>query len=578
MNLKTLLQIIYFFLTFSIIQSCNLFSKKDETLIIPLRTEFTTVDPHLAYDYVSNFVTYQIYETLYAYSYLKRPYSVEPLIAEDMPEIFQGGKILRVKIKKNILYQPNPFIPKNRTVKAQDFVNSFKRYAYKHTGSRAWWLAKGIFQGLDDINKKIENLESLQKANIEGIKAIDDYTLEFHLQNPLPPHQVLNLLCMSFTTPIPEEVFTKMNNDLTKYQVGTGAYILQKFEAKIGAELSYFKDYKTVKYPNSGDRVAHELNYFTDANKDIPFIKNVSFKIITDEVERWKFYQENELAILELPRTFLPEVFDVNGSIKTEVTNKGMQLEQTSSLTFWFLEMNMKDKIVGKNKLLRQAIAHAINIETYLHDYNNNADQKANSLYPPGVFGYAASKDLPYKYDLEKAKKLLEKAGYPGGKNLPVLKLDTRRDKGMNITQAEFVKSQLAEIGIKIEIVVNTFNQFIEKSKKKEMQIWQGGWLMDFPDAENILQLFYSANSPDGGPNKSQYSNVLFDETYLKIVKMTNSPEKFIELEKAEKIINEDLPVIMFYYAKNYYLYRNKIKNFRLNELSMGFIKYLKID
>lgn len=570
-NLKTITILIFIILNFS----CR---EKETTITIPLKTEITTIDPHLSYDYVSNFVTHQIYDTLYSFHYLKRPYQIEPLIADGMPEFTNKGKELIIKIKKNIYYHPIKGINQNIEVKAQDFVHSFKRLAYKHTASRAWWLAKNVFIGLDEIHNSTDSLDELINAKLPGIVALDDYTLKLSLKKSLPPHQILNLLTMSFTAPIPKEVFTILKNDLSLQEVGTGAYILESLDLKKEVILKASRTYNVTKYPSVGDRFSHDQNLLADANKTIPFISKVNFQVESNEKSRWEKFKSKDFSIVELPRPYTEEVLKENGSLHEDLVKKNIQMEQSSSLAFWFIEFNMTQATIGNNLLLRKAIAHAIDMRKFLWDFSHNADQKANSLFTPGIFGYHPSKDLPYSFDLEKAKKLLKDAGYNNGKGLPTITFDTRRETEFHVKQAEFIKESLAQLGINLEIRVNTFTQFIERVKNNSMTMWQGGWLLDFPDAENILQLFYSKNAGNGGPNKSNFNNKEFDTLFEKMIKLDNNKQKLDLLIKLEDIVLNEMPIIMLYYSKNYFLYHEEIKNFRFNELSMGIIKYLKVQ
>lgn len=571
---------IHFFLmtlAFFLHSSCFNWKEKKSIIHIPIKTEVTTIDPHLAYDYVSNFVTHQMYDTLYAFHFLKRPYQIEPMIAEAMPEFSNGGKELIIKIKKNIAYHPLVGKNQNLFVTAHDFVNSFKRLAYKHTASRAWWLVKNIFLGLDEIHANSDSLSDLIKAKLPGVVAIDDHTLKLTLTKNVPPHQILNLLTMTFTAPIPLEVFTELKNDLSNTEIGTGAYVLKKLDLKNEILLDAFADYNVIKYPSVGDRYAHELNLLVDANKKIPFIQKIVFTIDSDEKSRWEKFKKRNYSFIELPRPYTEEVLKDDGGLNKELIKAKIQMEQSSSLAFWFIEFNMKNLVLGKNLNLRKAIAYSLDMKKFLWEFSHNADQKANSLYTPGIFGYQPSQELPYEYDLEKAKKYLSLAGFPHGRGLPTFIFDTRRETQAHISQAEYIKKSLAQIGIKVEIQVNTFTQFIEKVKTNSMMMWQGGWLLDFPDAENILQLFYSKNAGKGGPNKSYYSNEKFDKLFEQMIKLENNKQKLDLLIKLEDLILADLPIIMLYYSKNYFLFHRNVKNFRFNELSMGFIKYLNI-
>jgi len=518
-----------------------------------------------------------MYDTLYTFHFLKRPYAIEPLMAESMPELLDGGREIIIKIKKGIPYHPSKYIPDGKMITAHDFVRSFKRLAYKHTGSRAWWLAKNIFVGLDELHEKANSLQELSSAILPGIKAVDDYTLKLTLKRTIPPHQILNLLAMSFTAPIPEEVFTKMNNDLSNTDVGSGAYTLIELSLKNETTLKAFKGYNTSQYPNVGDRYSHDKNLILDANKSIPFTDKVTFYVEPDDRKRWERFLKGEFSFIELPRPFVAEVLQDDGSLNKEILKKEIQIEQSPSLAFWFIEFNMTDPVLGKNKLLREAIAHSIDVKNFIWSFGHNADQQANSIYTPGIYGYSAARELPYKYNQEKAKELLRKAGYPNGSGLPLIIFDTRRETDFYVEQAKFIKRELESIGFKVEIRINTFSQFIERVKNRSMSMWQGGWLLDFPDAENILQLFYSKNSGNGGPNKSDFRNKKFDTLFEQVIKLENNSQKLATLEKMENIINQEIPIIMLYYSKNYFLYKKDIKNFRFNELSMGFLKYVRI-
>lgn len=237
----------------------------------------------------------------------------------------------------------------------------------------------------------------------------------------------------------------------------------------------------------------------------------------------------------------------------------------------------MKDQIFGKNLNLRKAIAHGINIDKYIELFTYNIAQKANSIYPPGVAGYSPSTDLPYKYDLALAKEFLKKAGYPDGKGLPKLFFDVRGTDTRKRQMGEFIQQELRNIGIEVEVRINTFPAFLEKSRNGELQFWQGGWVLDYPDSENVLQLLTTSNlSP--GPNTSQYSNPEYDKMYNELRELEDGDRKFLLMKKMEEIINRDLPWSMQYYARNYILYHDHLRNFRYSDIIYNNIKYLKIS
>lgn len=246
------------------------------------------------------------------------------------------------------------------------------------------------------------------------------------------------------------------------------------------------------------------------------------------------------------------------------------------TLTFWWLSFNMSDPILGKNVNLRKAIAHAIDMDKYIRDFTANTGQKANSLLPPGIYGYDPSATLPYSYNLALAKDFLAKAGFPEGKGLQPIKYDTRSESKISLDQADFFKEQLAQIGIKLEIIENNFSQYLEKSRTGGLQLFQDGWTLDYPDAENVLQILVSTNTPPG-VNVTHYKNPRYDVLYDKMSKLPEGKEKIDLINEMEKIVHNDMPWIIQYYSRNFILHHDYLKNYRPSDLIFNYPKYIKV-
>src|SRR5690554_5303754 len=110
--------------------SCDRGPKKRSSnqLNVALASKVATLDPAISYDTVSAKVVYQIFEPLFEYEYLIRPYTLKPLVAEELPLVTDNGMTYTIKIKKNVLFHAHEaFEGGQRTVTAQDFVNSIKR-------------------------------------------------------------------------------------------------------------------------------------------------------------------------------------------------------------------------------------------------------------------------------------------------------------------------------------------------------------------------------------------------------------------------------------------------------------------
>lgn len=575
MNKKLLFSLIIIF----IFQSC--FKKKDNidnnTLIYPLTGEISTLDPANSYDVISASVVYQCLEPLYQYHYLKRPYTLEPLIAKELPKVEQNGLRYIIKIKENIKYHDDPaFGGKPRYVKAQDFITQIKRLAFIPNASNGYWLFDGKIKGINAFRKTVKSdLNKFISTNIEGLRAPDDNTLIIDLKEPYPQMQVA--LAMSFTAPVPMEVVKWYDNKLSDKMIGTGPYKLEKWTR--GHSLSLIKnhDYHESYYPTQGDRISHSKDLLKDAGQKLPFLERVEFRVIKESQTRWLNFLSKKIHFLgSIPKDNYNSAVNSQGSLKKSLKDQGIKLQVSPTLTYWWLSFNMKDSIFAKNKNLRLAIAHAVDFGKYIYLFTNNIGQKANSIYPPGIPGYDPSRILPYRYDLKKAQEYLALAGYPKGKGLPELKFDIRGTSVHSRQKGEFLKAQLSKIGIKIKVIPNSFPDFLRRAKKGELEFWQDGWVMDYPDAENVLQLLLKKNFVPG-PNVTYYENKQFENLFNELKFLPEGKRKWDLMKELESVVLNDLPWVMQYYSRNYVLYHDSLRNFRHSDLIYNSIKYLKL-
>ncbi len=550
-------------------------SKKDH-IEISIPDDVSTLDPVNCYDTVCYVPLAQVYESLYEIEYLKRPYTLRPLLAEGFPAVSNDRLKYTFKIKKGIKYHDSSLYSKGREVKAQDFVQQIKRLAFQGTTARGYWVVDGKIKGLNEWREKVGiNLDAFFTESISGVSTPDDQTLVIELVRPYP--QLLWAMAMNFTSPIPEEAIKAAKNDFRATFAGTGPYIITDYKPTQEVVLKKNEEYKTSVYPSQGDRFANENNLLKDAGAKIPFVNSVRFVVIKESQTDWLNFMKKKIDMINLVKDLYPQALTEDGKLKSEITGQNIQLQASPTLIYWWMNFNMKDPVIGKNLNLRKAIAYGVNIDKYIQLFTYNIAQKANSIYPPGISGYSPSTDLPYKYDLEVAKDYLKKAGFPDGKGLPKLTYDVRGTDTRKRQMGEFVQQELRNLGIEVEVRLNTFPAFLEKSRSGELQFWQGGWVLDYPDSENVLQLLTTANLPPG-TNSSQYSNPEFDKMFNELRELEDGDRKNELMKKMEDIINRDLPWSMQYYSRNYILYHDYLKNFRYSDIIYNNIKYLKVQ
>jgi len=187
-----------------------------------------TMDPVQAATKYGNLLTTSIFDQLYDYKYLARPYELKPRLAVDLPEVSEDGLTYTFRIQKGILYSDDECFPggKGREVVASDFVYSIQRLFDPKTLAQGEWLWKGKIKGLDEWKEA----GSDYSQPIEGLKAPDDYTIQVILNQPFP--QLVHTFTMGYSSVVPREAVEHYGKEFGINPVGSGPYKLESFSTK----------------------------------------------------------------------------------------------------------------------------------------------------------------------------------------------------------------------------------------------------------------------------------------------------------------------------------------------------------
>ncbi len=567
--------------------SCTKKAQVGNMLRQAIKDDVKTLDPANAYDSVSWTVLPNIYDTLLQYKYLGKQLELEPLLADGMPIFSKDGLTVTIKIKKGILFQDDAAFKatqgKGRELKASDFIFAFKRLAIPAIQSQGAWIFDGKVVGFSEFGKKLQGLkgEEFKKAFAEaipGITAKDDYTIELKLTGPYP---TLNyILAMYFTSPVPVEAieaYADQDGNLRDHPIGTGPFILKSWETNQKVVLVKNPNYKGT-YPSTTD--SEELKakgFLADAGKPLPFVDQLEFHIIKEDQPRLLNFQKSELDLFELTKDSFRASMETGAKVKDDLAKLGVVPEYENALIMYYVGFNMKDKTL-QNKYLRQALSAAIDREKYIETFQKFVGTKQTQVCPPGVADRADGNNIKYDFDLTQAKELLAKAGFPEGKGLPVLNFDFRGADTLSRQMGEFFVQQFGAIGVKVNVVLNTFPAYLEKAKQGNLQIFYGGWNMDYPDVENGYQLLYGPNKAPG-PNDTNWENPQYDALYKKMSALAaNVKGRKDVVTQMEGIIQEEVPWAYLFYKKVYWLRQSWVKNFRPSETIQNKYQYIKIE
>jgi ABC-type transport system substrate-binding protein len=262
---------------------------------------------------------------------------------------------------------------------------------------------------------------------------------------------------------------------------------------------------------------------------------------------------------------------------------------------------NMLDKKIGgysrKARKLRQAISIAVDWEEYIQIFINGRGEAAQSMLPPGIFGYSTGEQgiNPYVYDwvngerkrksIAYARKLMVEAGYPNGidpetKEPLLLRFDAIGAAAESKSRFDWFRKQYAKLGISLQIDSTDYNRFQDKMRKGNAQIYMWGWNADYPDPENFMFLLYGPNSKAKfyGENASNYDNPEFNRLFKKMETMKDGPERLKIIRKMNRIIQRDAPWLWGFHPKTYVLYHKWYKNAKTHAVSHNTWMYKRID
>ena len=178
--------------------------------------------------------------------------------------------------------------------------------------------------------------------------------------------------------------------------------------------------------------------------------------------------------------------------------------------------------------------------------------------------------------NIERAKQLLVEAGFPGGKGLPEITVDTSAST-VSRQIGEFFKRRMELIGVKIKIITNPWPELQKKIQTRQTMLHSLAWGADYPDAENFLQLLYGPNQTPGA-NGSNYSNTQFNQLFEQARLLQDSPRRTQLYEQMYSMAADQVPLLYGVHRQRFTLLQGWLKNFKHLEFEHGIEQYFNID
>jgi oligopeptide transport system substrate-binding protein len=549
-----------------------------------LYAKVRTLDPMSLRDVYGMSVLSQICEPLYQYHFLKRPYELIPLLAEDMPQVSDDLLTYTIKIKKGVRFQDDACFKDGigRELKAGDFVYQLKRVANVKNVSENWSIFDNRIVGLNAFRDYTATCKTAADVDynkpIEGLQTPDDYTLVIKLTKPWP--QMLGTaLADLVTSPVAKEAVDYYGRDIISHPVGTGPFILRQWQRASYIELVRNPSFRGETYPTEGEPGDKEAGFLDDAGKPIPFADKVTWTVIEEPQPAWLLFLQGKTDTSPVPKDNYFEVFTNVGDLTEKMRHRNIRMETFDDPSVFWLGFNMQDPLLGKNKPLRQAINRAIDRQKFIDLFFNGRHKIAWGIIPPVIPGYdpnIVNKGFA-RYDPNEARQLLKQAEIINSGPIPQLKIAIPGTDTISRQMGQFLNMQLSDVGINVEISYMDWPTYQEKINTSSEQMFTSGVSASIPDAEDFLNMFYSKNKAPGS-NKFNYVNPEFDRLYEQASVMLDSPQRTELYRKMELIVLDDCTAAFLNHRVAYVLLHDWYKNYKPNVFAYGVSKYRRID
>ena len=382
----------------------------------------------------------------------------QPLAADAAPDDVAFSEY-EIRIRPGILYQPHPALARGpdgslvyetldpalrervrtlgdfpvtgtRELTAEDYVYQIKRLAFTPLHSPIAGLMGGYIVGFEAFGKEADAaLARLREAtgterpwldlrslDMTGVRAADRYTYRIRLKGRYP--QFRYWLAMTFFAPMPWEAdrfhhlpgLRERNITLDWYPIGTGPFFLAENNPNLRMVLDRNPHFRGEQYPTEGMPEDAAAGLLADAGRPLPVLDRAVYSLEKETIPRWNKFLQGYYDGSGIASDSFDQAVQFNAGGEAALTDamraRGIGLATSVDTSIFYFGFNMKDPVVGGDseaaRLLRRAIAVALDFEEYVSIFLNGRGLAAQGVLPPGIFGYrdGAGGINPFVYDM----------------------------------------------------------------------------------------------------------------------------------------------------------------------------------
>lgn len=452
---------------------------------------------------------------------------IQPALAERW-EVSEDGQQYTFYLRKGVKFHTTKEFTPSREFNADDVLFSFNRQGDEDHPYHK--VSGGTYEYFNSMS---------MGELIKDIEKVDDHTVRFTLNRP--EAAFIANMAMDFAAILSAEYADQLLEqgkpqqlDLTP--VGTGPFQL----------LHYRKD-AVIRYQ------ANE-NYWDGKAP----IDNLIFAITPDASVRYAKVQAGECHVMPYPNP---------ADLEAMAEDEDINLLQQEGLNVGYLAFNTEKKPFD-DKRVRQALSLAINKDAIIEAVFQGAGEVAKNPIPPTLWSYNEAVE-DYPYDPEKAKQLLEEAGYADGFQTDLWAMPVQRPYNPNARRmAEMIQADWAKVGVTAKIVSYEWGEYLQRTMDGEHETLLLGWTGDNGDPDNFLAVLLGCDAI-GGANRARWCHEPFEKLIQEAKTLSDQDERAKLYEQAQKIFKEEAPWVTIAHSVVFQPVRKEVKDFRISPFGL---------
>lgn len=484
-----------------------------------------TLDPAISSEMTSHQYVMQIFSGL-----IKFDEDLQPTgdIAERW-EVSADGRTYIFHLRKGVKYHDG------RLLNASDIKYSLERACYPATGSRTAPTYLGDIVGALDV-------AAGKARSISGIEIIDDSTIKITIDAP----KAYFLSKLAYPTAfIVDKKNVESGPGWWKKPNGTGAYKLQRWDQGKLIILEPFKDF----YGKKGS-------------------VQVAFHLLSGANIMMSLYETGKIDVMQINRLYIDRASDPAGPFYN-------QLYVYPEFSLSYIGFNTR-KAPFDDLYVRQAFCHAVDKERIIKLTQKGMVTPAAGIIPEGMPGY--HKDIRgLQYDVAKARELLSKSKYGSAEKLPpiTMTLSSLGEIGIDDYLGAILQGWKRELGVDVTVRLLNRNIFQYKLNEEVDEVFSMGWIADYPDPQNFLEILFRTGTEY---NYSNYSNKDLDGLLDRAAVEQDYARRIAMYRQAEQIIVEQAPILPMWFSRNYMLVSPHVKGYSIDPLGVPHFNQVTLE